>query len=220
VDATEVRPNPFAEENAREEAERNREAEDDRDDYASTLRNSVPTLDRGIPTEPVRRDAGPPKVLTWAAISCLLVLLGLGAALLLRKGEPATSPEPAASEEPPSAPSAEQAAPAPAKAPRQPNEPRPPAASAARPAENDGDEAGASRSNRQNREATLVLRCNTLAMVRENGKELGMTPLSLTLPAGTHLLELTTPDGRAQTRVSVTLKAGETQTRTVALGAP
>jgi hypothetical protein len=165
-------------------------------------------------------------VLKWAAIFSLLFLLGLGAALLLRKGgggepSPAPAPEQDAQQASPQDPSGTVE---PDTAPARTNEPGTPSPSVRQPPANaatrDGAEDATGRPNRQSGKATLVLRCNTLATVKENGRELGMTPLIVTLPAGAHQLELATPDGRAQKRVSVTLKAGESRTELVELALP
>ncbi|MDQ3263620.1 MAG: protein kinase [Myxococcota bacterium] len=64
---------------------------------------------------------------------------------------------------------------------------------------------------------TLQLQSDVPAFVRQGGKDLGMTPLTLTLPAGNAKLELRTPDGTLTTAVTVQVPAGGEVTRKVRL---
>ena len=67
--------------------------------------------------------------------------------------------------------------------------------------------------------ATVSLTCNVLAKVSENGRELGMTPVTVELPAGAHRLEVMGLDG-TKANVSLNLHPGEKLTREVTLSAP
>ena len=73
------------------------------------------------------------------------------------------------------------------------------------------------RKERGGRRGTLVLGSNLAAFVRERGAVLGMTPLSVVLPAGKHRLSLKTADGLFSTEIEVLVPAGGTLTRQVAL---
>ncbi|MFL5322182.1 MAG: serine/threonine protein kinase [Myxococcaceae bacterium] len=64
---------------------------------------------------------------------------------------------------------------------------------------------------------SLVLQADTAAMVSENNKALGMTPLTLQLSAGKHKLKLTTVSGDRSATVDVTIKGGEQVTKKVEL---
>jgi serine/threonine protein kinase len=64
---------------------------------------------------------------------------------------------------------------------------------------------------------TLIIHCDVPAIVREYGKDLGVTPLTLTVPAGPHRLQLTTTDRHEETLVEVNVPAGEQVFRSVTL---
>ena len=63
----------------------------------------------------------------------------------------------------------------------------------------------------------LHLDCTPYAVVTFEGRRLGVTPIDVELPAGTHTLTLRNPEAGLQTTYRVTVRSGETTTRTVAL---
>ncbi|HLL54823.1 MAG TPA: protein kinase [Myxococcaceae bacterium] len=239
-DATEVRPNPFMTEGQRDtltdrstlrdritlgdgEAPERPTLQHDAD-VASTVRNKVPGFGDGFPTLSTRRPqrpqghgdqapAGAPSVLKLAVAFSLLALVGLGVVLYLRgRGEP--TPSTATDAQPEQATKPQAPAPTPEPSPSGDTPPRAPEAPVRAAG---GEDPGASRPSRKGGEGKLELRSDSLALVKKDGKELGMTPLSLTLPAGTHEFELISPDGRRQKRVTVSIKSGEHRTEPVTL---
>lgn len=64
---------------------------------------------------------------------------------------------------------------------------------------------------------TLSLASDVPAFVREKGVELGMTPLTVSLPAGRHWLSLESPDGKSSAQLEVTVVGGEATSREVKL---
>jgi serine/threonine protein kinase len=63
----------------------------------------------------------------------------------------------------------------------------------------------------------LQLDCTPYAVVSIAGRRLGITPIDVELPAGAHTLTLRNPEAGIETTYRVTVRAGETTSRTVAL---
>ncbi len=64
---------------------------------------------------------------------------------------------------------------------------------------------------------SLVLHSDVPAFVRANGRDLGMTPITVSFPAGPVKLQLSSPDGRRSALLEVTILAGEQVNRRVQL---
>ena len=63
----------------------------------------------------------------------------------------------------------------------------------------------------------LHLDCAPYAVVSFEGRRLGITPIDVELPAGSHTLTLRNPEAGIETTYRVTVRSGETTSRTVAL---
>ena len=63
----------------------------------------------------------------------------------------------------------------------------------------------------------LTLDATPYAIVSLEGRRLGITPIEVDLPAGAHVLTLRNPEQGLETTYRVTIRAGESIRRTVAL---